>query len=129
VKCAACQQAISDRCVEVGAKKWHPEVGRCVASSCACVCTITLTHSRQHFTCSSCGTPLAGKPFKEDDGDVFCSKCKDARRRLVAAPAGMCGTCKQPIVGEFVTLRGQRHHPKCVSCCARRVSNLTMRLR
>ena len=26
VKCAACQQAIADQCIEVGARKWHPEV-------------------------------------------------------------------------------------------------------
>lgn len=94
VKCAACQQAIQDKCIEVGGRKWHP----------------------QHFCCGSCGTALAGKPYKEDDGEIYCSKCKDAIRRRVAPSSGTCATCKRPIIGEYVTVRGQRHHPKHFRC-------------
>ena len=82
------------QCIEVGDRKWHP----------------------QHFACSACGTSLAGKPYKEDDGDVFCAKCKAARARRIAPEAGTCSVCKRPIIGEYVTIRGQRAHPKHFKC-------------
>jgi hypothetical protein len=94
VRCVTCSQPVTGRCIEVGEKKYHPE----------------------HFCCSSCGTPLAGKPYKEDDGDVFCAACKAARQRRVAKENGICGQCKQPIIGEYIMLRGQRMHPKHFRC-------------
>jgi hypothetical protein len=94
VRCSSCQQPVTGRCIEVGNKKWHVE----------------------HFACEACGTPLAGKPYKEDDGSIFCSTCKAARARRVEKDNGMCGQCKMPIIGEYIMLRGQRMHPKHFRC-------------
>jgi hypothetical protein len=94
VRCSSCQQPVTGRCIEVGNKKWHVE----------------------HFACEACGTPLAGKPYKEDDGSIFCATCKAARARRVEKDNGMCGQCKMPIIGEYIMLRGQRMHPKHFRC-------------
>jgi len=96
-RCASCKQAISDKCVNALGKKYHPE----------------------HFTCTGCGKNLVGQAYKEDEGDVYCNACKDSRKQRVAPPTEICARCKRPIIGEFVTLHGQKMHPdhfRCEEC-------------
>jgi formylmethanofuran dehydrogenase subunit E len=58
-RCAACQQPITDKCVSALGNKYHPH----------------------HFNCSGCGKNLVGQPFKDEDGDIFCTACKQARKQ------------------------------------------------
>lgn len=96
-KCARCALPIKTRTVVCSGKSYHAE----------------------HFACCGCGAALAGKPFKEYEGDAFCGNCFGERVRVIAPPAHPCGKCKKPIFGEYITINGQRMHAehyKCEAC-------------
>jgi len=93
-RCHGCQQPITDKCVSAAGKKFHPD----------------------HFTCTGCGMSLIGKPYKEDDGDIYCNICKESRKQRVPAATEICAKCKRPIIGEYITLHGQKLHPEHFRC-------------
>jgi hypothetical protein len=92
--CANCGQPVLDKAIRALGKTYHPE----------------------HFTCSGCGTDLAGKKYKEDEGEPFCLSCKELAKKRMAPESGICALCKQKIFGDFITLRGQRMHPHHFQC-------------
>eukprot|EP01099_Mayorella_cantabrigiensis_P000108 TRINITY_DN1045_c0_g1_i1.p1 TRINITY_DN1045_c0_g1~~TRINITY_DN1045_c0_g1_i1.p1 ORF type:complete len:611 (+),score=124.65 TRINITY_DN1045_c0_g1_i1:65-1897(+) len=91
-------------------------------------CTLPITSKKivfkgrnyhsEHFQCTGCGTSLIGKTPKDEDGYPFCSKCKEQREKRVEAPAHLCAKCKLPIIGEYITLKGQKLHPEHYRCQA-----------
>jgi hypothetical protein len=93
-RCANCKQPINDKCVTAFGNKYHPN----------------------HFTCTGCGKNLVGLPYKEDDGDIYCNACKDARKQRMAPNTEICAKCKKPIIGDYITLSGQRMHPEHFRC-------------
>lgn len=93
-KCAFCMKPITDTCINAVGRVYHPD----------------------HFYCSSCGTELRGKPYKEHEGEPFCVACKAAKTTVIEPSMGICGKCKKPIIGEYITLHGQRMHPEHFRC-------------
>jgi hypothetical protein len=93
-KCVFCNTAIVDKCINALNKKWHP----------------------QHFNCTGCGKNLVGKPYKEDDGELYCNECRDARMKRQAPPADICAKCKLPILGDFIIFQGQKVHTEHYRC-------------
>jgi len=93
-KCATCLKPITDKCINAIGKVYHPE----------------------HFFCAGCGTELRGKPYKEDEGEPYCLTCKAARSIKIEPSAGVCGRCKKQIIGEYITINGQRMHPEHYRC-------------
>lgn len=93
-KCAYCTKPITDTCINAVGRTYHPD----------------------HFYCHNCGTELRGKPYKEHEGEPFCVSCKAAVTTLIEPSAGICGKCKKPIIGEYITLHGQRMHPEHFRC-------------
>jgi len=89
-RCANCKQPIVDKCVSAGGNKFHPH----------------------HFTCTGCGKSLVGQSYKEDEGEIYCNICKESKKQRILPPSEPCAKCKKPIVGEFITLNGQRMHPE-----------------
>jgi len=86
-RCASCKQPISDKCISALGRKYHPD----------------------HFTCAGCGMNLVGKAYKEDEDEVYCNSCKESRKQRIAPATEMCAKCKRPIVGEYITLHGQKN--------------------
>lgn len=74
------------------------------------------TYHPEHFVCNGCGAGLAGKPVKNYLGDPFCPSCYVSRERIIAPGARMCGRCKKPIFGEYITLNGVDMHPEHFAC-------------
>jgi len=93
-RCQVCQTPITDKCVNAAGKKFHPE----------------------HFACSGCGENLVGKTWKEEEGDIYCTVCKESRKQRIAPATEICAKCKRPIIGEYVTLHGQKMHPEHFRC-------------
>jgi formylmethanofuran dehydrogenase subunit E len=93
-KCAFCMKPITDTCITAVGRAYHPE----------------------HFYCNSCGVELRGKPYKEHEGEPFCVACKAAKTTIIEPSVGICGKCKKPIIGEYITLHGQRMHPEHFRC-------------
>lgn len=93
-KCAGCLKPVTDKCINAVGKTYHPEC----------------------FYCAGCGTELRGKPYKEDEGEPYCLVCKAARSIVIDPAAGICGKCKKPIIGEYITIQGQRMHPEHFRC-------------
>jgi len=96
-RCHSCQKAIEDTCINAVGNKYHPDC----------------------FVCSGCGDKLRGKPYKEEDGEVYCNSCKMARQKRLAANSQICAKCKLPITGEYMLLQGQpvhSEHYRCEEC-------------
>jgi len=93
-KCPNCTKPVTDKCINAIGKMYHPEC----------------------FYCAGCGTELRGKPYKEDEGEPYCLVCKAARSIVIDPAAGICGKCKKPIIGEYITIQGQRMHPEHFRC-------------
>ncbi|EGC37101.1 hypothetical protein DICPUDRAFT_54237 [Dictyostelium purpureum] len=96
-RCNACAKAIEDTCITALGNKYHPDC----------------------FSCSGCGDKLRGKPYKEEDGEVYCNTCKVARQKRLAAKSQICSKCKLPITGEYILLQGQpvhSEHYRCEEC-------------
>lgn len=57
-RCSNCSQPITDKCVTAtNGNKYHPH----------------------HFTCTGCGISLVGKAYRDDEGEIYCLTCKEAR--------------------------------------------------
>ncbi|GAM23433.1 hypothetical protein SAMD00019534_066080, partial [Acytostelium subglobosum LB1] len=96
-RCSGCQKPIEDNCITAVGNRYHPEC----------------------FSCSGCGTSLKGKPYKEEDGECYCTTCKVARQKRLASKHEICAKCKLPITGEYITLGGQplhSEHYRCEEC-------------
>eukprot|EP01112_Ceratiomyxa_fruticulosa_P004300 TRINITY_DN1478_c0_g1_i2.p1 TRINITY_DN1478_c0_g1~~TRINITY_DN1478_c0_g1_i2.p1 ORF type:complete len:450 (-),score=81.48 TRINITY_DN1478_c0_g1_i2:268-1617(-) len=93
-RCHTCLKPIADKCINACGRVYHPE----------------------HFFCNDCGTELRGKPFREDDGEPFCLTCKAARQVRINPVGEICAKCKRPIIGEYITLHGQKMHPEHFRC-------------
>lgn len=93
-RCIRCENPIKGNMIKAFGQTYHPE----------------------HFTCTGCGVGLAGKSYKEAGGEPYCVKCKQALQVEMAPQAKMCGKCKQPIIGEYVMLKGQYMHPEHFRC-------------
>eukprot|EP01133_Synstelium_polycarpum_P004360 gene4360-5092_t len=96
-RCTSCSKPIEDTCITALGGRFHPDC----------------------FVCSGCGTNLKGKPYKEEDGEVYCNQCKLARQKRLAAKSEICAKCKLPITGEYITLGGQplhSEHYRCEEC-------------
>lgn len=96
-RCFTCQKAIEETCINALGNKYHPEC----------------------FSCSGCGDKLKGKPYKEEDGEVYCTNCRMARQRRLASKSQICAKCKLPIQGEYIILQGQpvhSEHYRCEEC-------------
>ncbi|EGG20521.1 LIM-type zinc finger-containing protein [Cavenderia fasciculata] len=96
-RCAACAKPIEDTCISALDCKFHPDC----------------------FVCSGCGTGLRGKPYKEEDGEVYCTACKVARQKRLQSKSEICAKCKLPITGEYIILGGQplhAEHYRCEEC-------------
>eukprot|EP01132_Coremiostelium_polycephalum_P000437 gene437-553_t len=96
-RCYSCQKPIEDTCITACGNRFHPEC----------------------FICSGCGEKLRGKPYKEEDGEVYCNTCKAARQKRLAAKSEICAKCKLPITGEYIVLQGQplhSEHYRCEEC-------------
>jgi len=72
-----------------------------------------------------CGKRLVGQKYKVQkagDRDLLCIDCHVKNLEKIEAEAKICAKCKQPIIGEFITLKGQTLHPehfRCAECgCA-----------
>jgi len=93
-RCANCKQPIIEKCISAIGNKYHPH----------------------HFTCTGCGKNLVGQPFKEDEGEVYCTGCRENKKQRIMLPTEPCGKCKRPIIGEFIMLHGQKVHPEHFRC-------------
>ncbi|KAK5580907.1 hypothetical protein RB653_000931 [Dictyostelium firmibasis] len=96
-RCFACTKPIEDTCISALGNRYHPDC----------------------FSCSGCGDKLRGKPYKEEDGEVYCNSCKIARQKRLAAKSEICSKCKLPITGEYIVLQGQpvhSEHYRCEEC-------------
>ena len=65
-----------------------------------------------HFTCQGCGIGLAGTSFKEAGGEPYCGECKKNIQVAIDPTIHICAKCKNPIIGEYILLFGQRMHPE-----------------
>ncbi|KJE93271.1 LIMS2 protein [Capsaspora owczarzaki ATCC 30864] len=90
-KCGHCGEFIVGKCISALDAKWHPE----------------------HFTCSVCGTSLAGTAFVKKDGRPWCKPCSNVQK---PADTAMCAKCRKPLDGEFIVLQNQKMHPYHFSC-------------
>eukprot|EP00004_Rigifila_ramosa_P027354 TRINITY_DN888_c1_g1_i1.p1 TRINITY_DN888_c1_g1~~TRINITY_DN888_c1_g1_i1.p1 ORF type:complete len:398 (+),score=77.32 TRINITY_DN888_c1_g1_i1:40-1194(+) len=96
VRCARCQEAITDRAVTVLGKKYHPE----------------------HLLCERCNVPLHGKKFFDWQSNPVCGECK-AKYVAETSPDAVvheCGKCGKPIYGEYILLGSRKLHPEHFSC-------------
>lgn len=93
-KCHSCLKPVVDKCINAANRIYHPEC----------------------FFCSGCGTELRGKPYKDDEGEPYCMMCAKQRVVVIDAPVGICGKCKKPIIGEYITIQGQKMHPEHYRC-------------
>jgi hypothetical protein len=93
-RCANCSQPITDKCVTAFGNKYHP----------------------QHFTCTGCGLNLVGKPYREDEGEIYCTTCKEARHIRKPPTGEICAKCKEPIFEFFIIIRGQKVHAEHFRC-------------
>jgi len=93
-RCANCKQPITDKVVTAVGNQYHPH----------------------HFTCTGCGKNLVGQQYKEDEGDVYCTVCKESKKKRLPQDAEPCAKCKRPIIGEYITLHGQKVHPEHFRC-------------
>lgn len=95
-KCKNCNDSIRDQYIKAGENYFHPD----------------------HFVCSTCGIKLVGKKFKvnEENQDVLCMDCHIKRIDLAQVGNKICAKCLQPIVGEFIVLKGQNMHPEHYRC-------------
>jgi len=59
---------------------------------------------------------LVGQPYKEDEGEVYCNACRDARIQRKAPPTDICSKCKQPILGDWLLIQGQKVHVEHYRC-------------
>ncbi|KAL6064720.1 LIM and senescent cell antigen-like-containing domain protein 2 [Balamuthia mandrillaris] len=102
-RCIACEQPIKEKVVKALGHFFHPE----------------------HFVCTGCGVSLVGKKYKEAGGEPYCDVCKAALQVEVDPKIHICGRCKKPIIGEYVTLNGQRMHPEHFRCeaCGKEFTN------
>jgi len=93
-RCEVCKRPIIDTCIKLGERVWHPD----------------------HFVCTSCGTRLRGKPYREDEGYPYCPPCKELRNKKKANTGELCAQCKKPITGEYIILNGQKIHIEHFRC-------------
>ncbi|VDM39262.1 unnamed protein product [Toxocara canis] len=63
------------------------------------------------FTCTQCGTQLAGTSFYTVDGRVLCEQ--DYRNA-----ADRCECCGSPIMSKLLRAFGRTYHPTCFTCAA-----------
>eukprot|EP01107_Rhizomastix_libera_P009935 TRINITY_DN2617_c0_g1_i1.p1 TRINITY_DN2617_c0_g1~~TRINITY_DN2617_c0_g1_i1.p1 ORF type:complete len:509 (-),score=159.32 TRINITY_DN2617_c0_g1_i1:1621-3147(-) len=93
-KCETCKKPVTDACIKIGDKLYHPD----------------------HFVCNGCGCKLRGKPYREIDGLPYCPPCKELRVKAAASKGELCAKCKQPIVGDYLIINGQKMHPDHFRC-------------
>jgi len=96
-RCYICKLPIADQVVNAAGNKYHPN----------------------HFQCTGCGKSLVGQKYVEDDNDVYCTVCRDPKKQRIPPKSEICGKCKKPIEGEYITINGQRMHPyhyRCEEC-------------
>eukprot|EP01118_Nematostelium_gracile_P011378 TRINITY_DN4024_c0_g1_i1.p1 TRINITY_DN4024_c0_g1~~TRINITY_DN4024_c0_g1_i1.p1 ORF type:complete len:457 (+),score=98.77 TRINITY_DN4024_c0_g1_i1:89-1372(+) len=93
-RCNNCKQPILDKVVSAGSLKYHPH----------------------HFICTGCGNNLVGKTYKEEEGEIYCHICKGNRKQRLVGPPEMCGKCKRPILGEWITIQGMKVHAEHYRC-------------
>lgn len=64
----------------------------------------------EHFTCTVCKSPLAGKQFMEQGGNPYCE------RDFYEAFAPKCHFCQKPIMEQVVNALDKEWHPDCFKC-------------
>ncbi|KCV69420.1 paxillin [Fonticula alba] len=87
-RCAYCDGAIRDRCINALGKTWHPD----------------------HFFCSQCGKSFGDSGFMEKDGKAYCEE--DYFNMF----APKCGGCDQAIMADCITALSRQWHPACFVC-------------
>ncbi|KAI6236848.1 hypothetical protein M3Y95_00202200 [Aphelenchoides besseyi] len=87
-RCAYCNGAIKDRCINALGKTYH----------------------KDHFLCNECGRPFGDEGFHEKNGVPLC---KDDFFRLYAPN---CHGCSQPITSKYITALETHWHPECFTC-------------
>jgi LIM and senescent cell antigen-like-containing domain protein 1/2 len=97
-RCRTCKEIIRAQYVSAGPYFFHPE----------------------HFVCFTCGKKLIGTKYKtqenSDDMPVLCVDCHVKRVVTIDPNEKMCARCKKPIVGQWITLKGQTMHPEHFRC-------------
>ena len=86
--CAACKKPILANPLFALGKYWHQD----------------------HFCCKTCGTKL--EKYWEKDGIPYCKK----HFHRLSLP--ICGSCLEPIEGQFMKAMGKFFHPNHFACCA-----------
>ena len=87
-RCAYCNQAIADRCINALNQKWHVNC----------------------FVCNSCCQPFPSGSFFEKGGMPYCQPC------FQGTFSSKCAGCGNMASGQLINALGQKWHSQCFCC-------------